>query len=229
MFADVRDKLLQSKPPCAKAVPAMFKFMMKFGSDGAMLQQLDELVTRDGTTKQVGKDMYEVLSEDVKPAGSGHFVNLRYWLLRTGYLQGFTSSDARKVLLAKDSPRCSVVDVMTTVHKAVGGLASDQQTKIQNSLRDFDRDAILACVGKAAPLTKPEEVAKRFVDDVQGILQVKLSAKWDTFAVAVATPSSSAAAPKPKGKKRDPVYLDYVFVKLFFQATMCQTYRAYKE
>ena len=230
MFADVRDKLLQSKPPCAKAVPAMFKFMMKFGSDGAMLQQLDELVTSDGAAKQVGKDMYEVLSEDVKPPGSGHFVNLRYWLLRAGYLQGVTSSDARRILLSKDGQRAAVVNCVSEIHRLVERhLVSDQRAKVHQHLRDFDRDAMLSCVGKAGPLSKPEEAAKQFVDAVEGILRVKLSTKWDAFAVAVATPSSSAATPKPKGKKRDPVYLDYVFVKLFFHATMCRTYRAYKE
>lgn len=221
MYADVRDKLLQSKPPCFKAVSAMFKFMMKFGGDGVMLQQLDELVTSDGTTKQVGKEMYEVLSEDVKPLGSGQFVHLRYWLLRTGYLHTFSSSDARKILLSKESQtfRSSIVSCMTSVHKHVDALAPEQQREVLSALREFDRDVMLACVGKATPLTKPEEAAKRFVDAVEDILQVKLSDKWDAFAVVQTTAAASAAAPKPKGKKRDAVYLDFAFVTLFFSGS----------
>ena len=69
-YMDVKDELLRSKPQCKGALPNMWKFCMRFGGDGLWIRGLADWVGDNGSTRQLGPEWFESLSQDIKPLSS---------------------------------------------------------------------------------------------------------------------------------------------------------------
>ena len=202
-YMDVKDELLRSKPQCKGALPNMWKFCMRFGGDGLWIRGLADWVGDNGSTRQLGPEWFESLSQDIKPLSSQQLPFLRQKLLIAGYMApGLTTQSVKSILFGKDmaETRASLCEVLQTVKKLVNAHGYHDPTRLHQLKSACELDAILAAAGKHqnSNVTDPRQCALQFVDVAEELIHKRVTDKYDSFVV----PADAASASKPGAKAK---------------------------
>lgn len=207
-YMDVKDELLRSKPQCKGALPSMWKFCMRFGGEGLWIRGLADWVADNGSTRQLGPEWFESLSQDIKPASAQQLPFLRQKLLSAGYMApGLTIQNVKSIVFGKDmaETRANLCEVFQTLKKLINAHAYHNPTAMHQLQSATELDAILAAAGKHqnANVTDPRQCALQFVDVAEELIKKRLTDKYDSFVVTAAPSSASSAKPGAKGKPQE--------------------------
>jgi hypothetical protein len=91
-FADVKEKVLRSKPPCAASVPSMYSFVLTCGGgkSACFLRETELFVKANApSNRTTAPDLYDALSVDFK--GSEQCIRFRHAVLKLAYTCQFHS------------------------------------------------------------------------------------------------------------------------------------------
>ncbi|CAK9026065.1 Uncharacterized protein SCF082_LOCUS17338 [Durusdinium trenchii] len=112
-FAEIKRKALQSRPPCAAAVPALYSFVLKAsgGSTGELLKETERFVRqRCSSARSLGADLWEVLAHEPKGfASSGSLALFRHAMVKLAYSSKKMGKAECKKMFSQDIKR----DVVT--------------------------------------------------------------------------------------------------------------------
>ena len=112
-FAEIKRKALQSRPPCAAAVPALYSFVLKAsgGSTGELLKETERFVRqRCSSARSLGADLWEVLDHEPKGfASSGSLALFRHAMVKLAYSSKKMGKAECKKMFSQDIKR----DVVT--------------------------------------------------------------------------------------------------------------------
>lgn len=81
-------------------MPGMFRFVLKFSGRNLMEETLARIKVMAAPSRQLGLDMYEVLSQDPKPSSGDQFIHFRHSTLLAAYTgpeKLLTPADVRKM------------------------------------------------------------------------------------------------------------------------------------
>lgn len=111
-WSRLKGELLRSKPQCAPSMPSMYRFCLKFGGN-TLLEKTESRIKMAGQcSRNLGSDVYEVLSQDPRPAHEDPLVYLRHALLI------FLYAGPEKVLSLGDLKKIHAKDARATAGKA---------------------------------------------------------------------------------------------------------------
>ena len=181
---------------------------MRFGGDGLWIRALADWVADNGSTRQLGAEWFESLSQDIKPLSSQQLPFLRQKLLTAGYMvPGLTMQNVKSILLGKDmaETRANLCEVLQTLKKLVNAHGYHNPTAMHQLQVATELDAILAAAGKHqnSNVTDPRQCALYFVDVAEELIHKRVTEKYDSFVVS-ADAAASASSAKPGAKAKHP-------------------------
>lgn len=208
----MKGELLRSKPQCTPCMPSMYRFCLKYGGN-ALLEKTESRIKMAGQcTRNLGPDVYDVLSQDPRPAHEDPLLYLRHALLiflYAGPEKVLSLGDVRK-MHAKDSRQNAMkanrllIEVDGLFEKAA---AKDQAENAEDFIRLSHELALLALDKKHAkfPTSKTMEgavgaFAKAFKDKSGKTFTEKYDGFLEVLATKTGTKSKNQWSPQTLGR-----------------------------
>lgn len=214
-YSKLQKHLLQSKPSCSAAVPFMYQFVLKFGAEDLLLRTVAL-----GKTRNVGKEIYEVLCQDPKPALSDPLLHVRHSMLRMAYTgpERILSSSDFKRLFQKDfknaMEKCNLL--LMDVNEKVKTQHASVTSEMNEALLVFEQEMILCTLGKVhkdvVSRDSIEEAAVHLVDALETLTGTRLSNQWNAAKkegqpAPAAAPAASSSSANTKQSQSSPLIL----------------------
>lgn len=144
--------MLKSKPVCSPSMPSMYRFVLKFGAGDTLDETLSSIKSCAGSARQLGADLYDALSQDMKPSTADPFLAFRHAMLRLAY------TGPEKILSPSDVKRSFGKEYKTKVETAnalmleVKKLASEADPSDEDGLgpllASFESELVMLALGK---------------------------------------------------------------------------------
>jgi hypothetical protein len=215
-FADVKSRIMKTKPACAPSLPGMYTFMMKFAGGPSALFLLDtELFVKNNapSTKMLPADIWSVLSIDIK--GPDQAIRFRHGVIKALY-----TADTLRIS-PSDIKRCFSKDVIPQVLVASTLMGKMREIVSQNKIESMDMAAALSrfdvavvawVMGKSSSASL-DVVAHSFIEEARAISKTSLHSDWEPLAPAVpqasapSVPSNTMREFLPDGSLADPAVI----------------------
>ena len=207
-WGKVKNELCRSKPSCHLSMPGMYRFVLKFGA-GKMLDYTTETIkSQVGSDRQLGPDMYDALSQDMKPSTADPFATFRHALLRLAYTgpdKVLNPGDVRRSLSKECKAKVEeatklILEIMVRVSSL-----PDPQGEVKVLVAKFQSEIVMLVLGKKHKDMVPwassmEGTAQVLCDLVKEKTGQIISDKWEAHRPDPKTSSTSSAGSKPSGK-----------------------------
>lgn len=200
-FADVKARIMKTKPACAASLAGMYTFMIKFaGGHHALFLLETELFVKNNapSNKMIPAECWSLLSMDVK--GSEQGIRFRHAVLKALYVESFklSTSDIRRCFHKEVLPQMFLAnDMMVKLRDYVTTNGIDTP-EVASALSRFDISVVAWVLGKSTHGSL-HEVAHSFVVEARALTQKSLVSPWEPASTA----SSSVGVPAPTHAMRE--------------------------
>ncbi|CAJ1341308.1 unnamed protein product, partial [Effrenium voratum] len=187
-FAEIRDRVLRSKPPCAPCLPHMYGFLMRWGGgpSGSAMVETESVIKQFGssTERSLGPEFWDAIGANLKKGEDG--LRFRHALLRLAYLS------PEKFIVPADCKRmCSANMLQPVLHvegimqemRALASTAANKDAIMQEVFK-FEMAAVAVTLdkrfkGMQRPATV-EACAQETIDLIAKEHGVVLTKKWES-------------------------------------------------
>ena len=188
-------------------MPGMYRFVLKFGA-GKMLDYTTETIkSQVGSDRQLGPDMYDALSQDMKPSTADPFLVFRHAMLRLAYTgpdKVLNPGDIRRSLSKECKTKVEAATKLILEIQALVTPLVDAQGGVKVLMAKFQSEIVMLALGKKHKDMAPwassmEGTAQALCDLVKEKTGQVISEKWETHRPdpkAVCTSSGSKSSGK---------------------------------
>ncbi len=203
----VKDDLCRSRPSCQTSMPGMYRFVLKFGAGQLLEETTSTIKAQVSSDRQLGPDMYDALSQDMKPSTADPFLIFRHAMLRLAYTgpeKVLTPSDVKRSFMKEAKVKVEAANkLMAEVKNLMSPLyVTDHSGELRLLEANFQSEIIMLALGKkhkdmdpwAESMEGAAQVLRDLVKDKSGSV---ITEKW---AAHRPKETSSSSGPKSMGK-----------------------------
>ena len=206
-FAEIRDRVLRSKPPCAPCLPHMYGFLMRWGGgpSGSAMVETESVIKQFGssTERSLGPEFWDAIGANLKKGEDG--LRFRQALLRLAYLS------PEKFIVPADCKRmCSANMLQPVLHvegimqemRALASTAANKDAIMQEVFK-FEMAAVAVTLdkrfrGMQRPATV-EACAQETIDLIAKEHGVALTKKWESHRETGVVPTAASSSGQNSG------------------------------
>ncbi len=148
----MKNDLLKSKPVCSPSMPSMYRFVLKFGAGDTLDETLSSIKSCTGSARQLGGDLYDALSQDMKPSTADPFLAFRHAMLRLAYTgpeKILSPSDVKRSFGKEYKTKVEAANtLMLEVKKLVTSADPGDEHGLGPDLGSFENDLVMLALGK---------------------------------------------------------------------------------
>ena len=202
-------------------MPSMYRFVLKFGAGDKLDETTSSIKACVGSTRQLGPDLYDALSQDMKPSTSDPFLAFRHAMLRLAYTgpeRILTPSDIKRSFTKEAKQKVEAANRLIVEICQLMSSLPDTDGSLRLFRAHYESEVVMLTLEKRHKDMPPsattiEGAAKVLCDLVKDKSGRVLSEKWDAHKPDHLVAASSTSGAKSVGTA---VSLElYIFIILF--------------
>ena len=133
-------------------MPSMYRFVLKFGAGDTLDETLSSIKSCAGSARQLGPDLYDALSQDMKPSTADPFLAFRHAMLRLAYTgpeKILSPSDVKRSFGKEYKTKVEAANaLMLEVKKLIKSADPSDDDGLSILLGSFESELIMLALGK---------------------------------------------------------------------------------